>query len=224
MTDAANVRQIRPKLLYESAADEIRRAIFARTYDPGSRINEVELAKDLNLSRGPVREALRALEGEGLVVAEPQKGVRVQHTSSQEFRNALTLRETLETLSLDETVRAVTDRDIAELRQLMAEMTQAEEQGDILTVIDLDYEFHERFLEIAPSAVVRGAWRAIAGQIRMYLAIGDSAWAQSGSVAVSHEPIVAALEGRDELLLRSSVLAHIEENRTSIGMNLPEGS
>ncbi|MGV9797005.1 GntR family transcriptional regulator [Mycobacterium sp. NPDC003449] len=222
MTDAANVRQIRPKLLYETAADEIRRAILARTYGPGSRINEVELARDLNLSRGPVREALRALEHEGLVLAEPQKGVRVQHTSSQEFRNALALRTTLETLSLHETVAAVTDRDITALRQLMTEMSQAETDGDILTVIDLDYEFHERFLEIAPSAVVRGAWRAIAGQIRMYLAIGDSAWAQSGSVAVSHEPIVVALEARDELVLHDSVLAHIEENRASIGASMPE--
>jgi DNA-binding GntR family transcriptional regulator len=223
-TSASNVRQVKPRLLYESAAQEIRRAILGRVYEPGNRLNEVKLARDLNLSRGPVREALRQLEQEGLVSSEPQKGVRVHQLSAHEARNALAIRETLETLNLKEIVQSVSSGDLAELRLLMTHMAEAERTQDIVEVVELDYEFHERFLEIAPSAVIGRTWRAIAGQIRMYLAIGDTTWAQSGSVAVSHEPIIAALEQRDAELLSAAIISHIEENRSSIGMESIDGN
>ena len=219
-TSASHVRQIKPRLLYESAAQEIRRAILGGVYGPGIRLNEVELARGLNLSRGPVREALRQLEQEGLVSSEPQKGVRVHRMSAGEARNALAIRETLETLNLKEIVQAVSRDDLADLRLLMTHMTEAERAKDIVEVVELDYQFHERFLEIAPSAVIGRTWRAIAGQIRMYLAIGDTTWAQSGSVAVSHEPIIDALEQRDVELLGAVIIRHIDENRSSIGMGI----
>jgi DNA-binding GntR family transcriptional regulator len=215
---SSDVRQIKPRLLYEAAAQEIRRAILGRVYEPGNRLNEVKLARDLNLSRGPVREALRQLEQEGLVSSEPQKGVRVRLLSALEARNALAIRQTLETLNLDEVVRAVSRDDLTDLEMLMSQMTEAERLQDIVEVVELDYLFHERFLEIVPSAVVGRTWRAIAGQIRMYLAIGDTTWAQSGSVAVSHEPIIDALKQRDAELLGAAIIGHIDENRSSIGM------
>jgi DNA-binding GntR family transcriptional regulator len=165
-----------------------------------------------------VREALRQLEQEGLVSSEPQKGVRVRHLSARDARNALTIRETLETLNLKEVVQAVSRDDLGDLRLLMTHMTEAERTQDIVEVVELDYQFHERFLEIVPSAVIGRTWRAIAGQIRMYLAIGDTTWAQSGSVAVSHEPILEALEQRDAELLGAVIITHIDENRSSIGM------
>ncbi len=217
-TSASNMRQIKPRLLYESAAQEIRRAILGRVYAPGIRLNEVKLARDLNLSRGPVREALRQLEQEGLVSSEPQKGVRVHQLSAREARNALAVRETLETLNLKDIVLAVSRDDLADLRSLMTQMSEAERAQDIVEVVELDYQFHERFLDIAPSVVIGRTWRAIAGQIRMYLAIGDTTWAQSGSVAVSHEPIIEALEQRDAELLGAVIISHIDENRSSIGM------
>ncbi|MGV9862749.1 GntR family transcriptional regulator [Rhodococcus koreensis] len=216
MSNAFDFRQVKPRLLYETAADQIRRAIHAGKYAPGSRLNEVELARSLSLSRGPVREALRLLEQEGVVTSEPQKGVRVAQISRRDAADALAVRETLETLASEETAANVNDEDIADLTDIIDAMSAAEQAGDILDAVDLDYAFHERFLEIASTETTKRVWRSIAGQIRMYQALGDTTWMESGSVAQSHQPILDALKSRDSTGLHAAIISHIEENRSSI--------
>jgi len=208
--------EVKPRLLYEIAADEIRKSIHSGAYAPGQRLNEVEIARALNLSRGPVREALRQLEQEGIVTSEPQKSVRVAKPSLRDIADAIALRETLETLASREIAENASDADIAALSSCVNAMKQAEAAGDMLAAIELDHEFHEKFISIGASSTVQRVWRSIVGQIRMFQAIGDTIYGQSRSVADSHLPIIEALQTRNAEKLREVTIAHIEENRSSL--------
>lgn len=216
MSEAHDLRQVTPRLLYEAAMDEIRTAIHAGKYGPGDRLNEVEIARSLRLSRGPVREALRILEQEGVVKSEAQKGVRVADSTPREVHDALALREVLETLSIEETIDAATDKDLSDLKGCIHAMRDAQERDEILQLIDLDFEFHQRFLAIASTETTKRVWRSLAGQLRMFLALGNTKYANLGSVGDSHWPILNALEQKDAAKLRAAIVAHIDENRASI--------
>lgn len=223
MTSAHRVRQIQPRLLFEAAVDEIRRALYSGVYQPNDRINEVELARSLNLSRGPVREAIRRLEQDGVVVSEPQKGVRVANLTQQDALDALAIREHLETLSCARIAAEVSEDHLVLLGEIIDEMRTAEEDRDLFATIDLDYQFHRTYMEIASSTTAKRVWQSIAEQNRMYQALSNKLWLEVGSVADSHVLITDALTSGDAGTLRQAVIAHIDESRALVEGRPPAG-
>lgn len=203
-------------LLHEQAASEIRALIYGGELEAGERINEVSVAQLLSLSRGPVREALRVLEQEGIVVSEPQRGVRVASFTDEDVTVSLALREQVEVLAIPRICELASDDDIESLRDLIERMRFAEQHGSHLDLIEADYDFHVRFLEIGSSSTGLRVWRTLSGQIRLYLSRGNVIFRRLGSVADSHLPIFEALEARDTVALERAVRAHIDENRFSL--------
>jgi DNA-binding GntR family transcriptional regulator len=163
-----------------------------------------------------VREALRVLEQEGIVISEAQRGARVAHVSQREALDALCLREVIETLAVREAVQRATVEDIDDLSAHIVAMREAEQAQNLPEVVELDRRFHERFLEIASSETARIAWRSIAGRIQLYQALGNSVWIQSESVAEAHQPIVDALKSRRPEVLRRAITYHIDQTRSSL--------
>lgn len=216
MAHVFDLQEVRPRLLHEIAATEVRKAIHSGAYAQGEKLNEVEIARALNLSRGPVREALRLLEQEGIVTSEPQKGVRVAVFSQRDIFDALALRESVETLACSDIAEQATDEDIESLISCVAEMKRAEAEGRFVDLAELDHKFHEIFLNISSTEIVKRVWRSIGGAIKMFQVAGDKVFSEHGSVADSHLPIIEALKSRDSKRLRCVVINHIEENRTSM--------
>jgi DNA-binding GntR family transcriptional regulator len=199
-------RTTKPGLLYEYATEEIRREIFSGAYGPGDRLRETELANSLNLSRGPIREALRQLHQEGLLEATPQRGFALASPAQREIFDALVIREFLETLNIAESISQVTEEDIAELEVLLDSMIAAETRRNVYDVAKCDFRFHERLLEVAASRLVQRAWHALATQIRLYLTFCARTQSLDGtSVAAFHRPIVDALRERDAHELRAAL-------------------
>ncbi|WP_162247469.1 GntR family transcriptional regulator [Microbacterium sp. Root553] len=213
MTGMTTVRGV---LLHERAADEIRASIYRGDIAAGERINEVLVAEELGLSRGPIREALRVLEQEGVVTSEPQKGVRVAAYTEADILLSLQLREHVETFSVPAICERVTDDDIAELRGLVERMRFAEQRDDLLETMECDYLFHVRFLEVGASATAQRVWRTLASQIRLFISRGDEEFRRHRSIADTHLPLIDALARRDVTALIDAVRAHIDENRRSL--------
>jgi DNA-binding GntR family transcriptional regulator len=132
------------RLLFESEADVLRKAILRDDFVPCERLNEVVVAKVLTLSGGPIREALRQLEQEGIVNLYPQRGGRVAEVSKRDVLAALAIRELLETMAAKETCEAIKDENIAHLRELMIEMQKAEEADDFAYLVSLGFSVSPR--------------------------------------------------------------------------------
>ncbi|MGK0149626.1 GntR family transcriptional regulator [Pseudomonas putida] len=208
---------IQSRLLFESVADNLRKAILRGDFVPGERLNEVAIAKALNLSRGPVREALRHLEKEGIVTLYPQRGGRVAEVSNRDVVAALAIRELLETMSAVQTCEVIEDKDIQHLEDLIASMRDAERANDIATLVDLDFQFHRDLLNIASSDTAQRTWTLLSGKLMLYQSIGNMNYMKDSPVSDSHTPIIEALRKRDAQEFKSVMLAHIDENRSSIG-------
>ncbi len=140
------------RLLSVRIADEIRRAVLDGEMLPGTRVGQEWLAAKFGASRIPVREALRQLQSEGLVVLAPNRGAWIADVTSQESIEVYKIREVLEPLAISESVPRLTDEDIASLE---ATMRRLEQVGSVQEYIPLDREFHLKTYSRAPMPHLR---------------------------------------------------------------------
>lgn len=135
--------------LGDLVATEIRAAILAGTLAPGERLKQEQLATDMRVSRIPVREALRILEGEGLVETRPGRGSAVVELTKQEAADVMVVRGTLEGLAARLAAERVTPEVVARLRDAVDAGKQASESGDHSSASEAHTQFH---LELARAA------------------------------------------------------------------------
>jgi DNA-binding GntR family transcriptional regulator len=216
MTGPNGIRPLARRPLYHEAVEELRAAILRGAFRPGERLREQELARLLGLSRGPVREAIRQLEQEGIVTAEPHVGVSVVAFAAEEIRDAFAIREFIETSSAHAMVKSLSAGERRRLFELIELMHQAAAARDHTRVADLDVEFHRILLRPA-SAVAQRVWSSLEGPIRIYLSRSDEIFLREvGDVGESHQPILEALLADDPERLRAALSAHIEESRALV--------
>src|SRR5688500_3082861 len=122
MRSAPKVNGLRPlktQVLRHDVADAIRSAIAGGVLKPGQRVLEVELAEELGVSRLPVREAIRQLEHEGLLVSQPHRGTFVAQVTPDDIREMFSLREALESLAARLVAARATPVEVEALQQLV---------------------------------------------------------------------------------------------------------
>jgi DNA-binding GntR family transcriptional regulator len=126
--------------LVESIARDLREQILAGKLAPGRRISQVSIAEHFGVSRLPVREALRALSSQGLVVVEPGRGATVAALDASDLREVYLMRERLEPMAVGLAIARVTEIDIDKAESLLKEMeTLSASDAEWLR---LDREFH----------------------------------------------------------------------------------
>ncbi len=121
----------------------LRQAILHGEMEPGERLMEIQLAQKLGVSRTPIREAIRKLELEGLVVMIPRKGAEVAHITEKDMRDVLEVRCTLEELAMELACKNVTDEYIADLKAANKVFEAAIVSKDIVSIVDADVHFHD---------------------------------------------------------------------------------
>jgi DNA-binding GntR family transcriptional regulator len=137
----------------QQVVEALRNEIIAGHFEPGQRLIEATLSQELGTSRGPVREALRQLENEGLVMSVPYKGAVVLGVSDEEVQEVLIpIRLVLERYSFAHAVRVMTDADFAELGKQIWVMERAARTGDLLKVVEADLRFHDIVCRRGPAA------------------------------------------------------------------------
>ncbi|WP_427885545.1 GntR family transcriptional regulator [Kribbella sp. GL6] len=149
-------RPVRQAPLGEQIAHELRVMIVTGRLKPGDRLVEDSLSVQFDVSRGPVRDALRLLINEGLV--EPQRrGVAVAGLTSADVDELYSLREALELLALRETMRRA-DADWSLLEQSLSELRAAADDGSAADYAAADLEFHSKLYELSGHRRLQSTW------------------------------------------------------------------
>ena len=182
--------------LADEVADRIREAIFSGAYAPGAQLREVELSDALDVSRGPVREALLRLEREGLVRSEWHRGATVTALSPQDVAELDSLRGALEQLAVERVIAHATDDDLAAIEQAAAAHGP---RGGRARDGPLRHRVPRRRLRRARHRRLREAWQAIRSQVHLFLLtrIGVSSDGYLAHIPDEHRELVAALRARD---------------------------
>lgn len=198
----------RPQTTQEAVLVELRRVIVERELLPDQQLVQETLARQFGLSRVPVREALKILEGEGVVTYRPRRGYFVTRLDIDELKELYHVRQLLETLALDKT--PLDARVIAIMRSAMDEMAEAEEKLDLPKLAAANRRFHFALLDGSGATRLVGMIRRLWDASETYRSLYLASDANRVRIAKEHQEILAAVRRKD----RPQVRRLLDEHRT----------
>ena len=151
------------RTIYEQVLDEIRKMLLTGQIRPGERIIESQMADRLNVSRGPVREALRQLSNESLVTYVPHKGCEAKLLSPDALRESYLIRSTLEGLAVSIYSGKMPDRYLKRLEKSVDDLAHAAKEKSMVDIIEADERFHSIIVEASEREKLFEMWKLLAG-------------------------------------------------------------
>jgi DNA-binding GntR family transcriptional regulator len=181
----------------ERAYRAIKEAIVSGELPADSRLVELALAADLGVSRTPVREALKRLVAEDLVVVDPVRGMIVKPIDHQEVEDFYTIREVLEGLAARLAAQRISGEQLIRLGALVDAMQAAAESGDGAALVQANILFHETIFQATANQRLLSLGRGLSDFVRRLSSVAFSDPRRDREVAVEHRAILEALERRD---------------------------
>src|SRR6202046_64493 len=203
----------RPVPLRQSVYEALVELVVGGRLGPGEHLVETDLARQLGVSRQPVREALHRLEAEGWVDLRPNQGAFVHVPTDHEVDELLDVRELLEVQMARLAARAASPTGVARLRAIWFEGQSAVASGETERIVAANNEFHAALARVAGNAVLADLAHIVSRRVRWYYRQvapqrGPEAWAE-------HRGLLAAVEARDEERQANIARQHIEGARAA---------
>ena len=222
MSDSFSTKVV-PKSLVDAVTERLEAAIVAGELAPGERIREQTLAASLGVSRGPLREAIRRLEGRRLLDRKVNVGVSVAMLSPERLDNLLTVREALEGMACRLAAERMSDQELKELVKLLESHARKPDvtQGSGYYQESGDYDFHFRIATASRnellSSIVKGDLYDL---LRVYRYKSSTMTGRAAQAIEEHRAIVEALVARDPDRAEAAMRAHIRNARLHAQMAL----
>jgi DNA-binding GntR family transcriptional regulator len=207
---AFNIGSLERSNLAESVADLLRESIVNGQISTGTHLIEAEIAKQLNVSRGPLREAFRILEAEGLLESHPGRGTYVSQPSEQYINEAYSLRSLLEEEAFRLAIKKRTEEDLIHLENVLEELFMAAKSGDERKVLDLDIAFHRQIWGIADHRLIQASLEEIITRLKMYIAVQTKIYDDLLKGIADHKIILDALRSRNEAIGIEALRQHLQ--------------
>ena len=217
MADKLEIRMDEYLPLRDVVFNTLRQAILKGELKPGERLMEIQLANKLGVSRTPVREAIRKLELEGLVLMIPRKGAEVAEITRQDMEDVLEVRTALEELAVKDACDHITDAQLSELKKASNEFKKALLEGkDLVTCADADMHFHNVILSATNNRRLIQMLNNLSEQMYRYRMEYLKEPGTHKLLLKEHEAIYSALKKHDKAEAGGAIRIHIENQRRSI--------
>lgn len=198
------------KPLREVVFETLREAIINGQLKPGERLMEIQLAEELGVSRTPVREAIRKLELEGLVVMVPRKGAYVADISSRDIVEVFEVRGALESLAAGLAAERITPEELENLERILLRISECVERKDLEALVEADSEFHDALYRASRNRKLSQIIWASREQIQRFRANSLGQPGRMRDALEEHKKIVEAISQRDVALAQRLAVEHIE--------------
>ncbi len=219
------IQPLTQNTLADRVTDRIRRAIITGEFSPGSKLVETTLARQLGVSRSPVREALHRLEREGVVVQDTGRTSRVWKPCAKDVEEIVRLRSSLESLAVEQVIDELTEEDFSNLERILDTYEEAMSEMRLVDVIHTDREFHEYICARAGYSRLIDFWRQIMTQWEVLNHFGARRGTpistQKTSVA-NHRLLLKALKERNLDRVLEELCAHCESGKKFLKRALQE--
>lgn len=196
--------------LPEQIAAQLRRDILRGKLPPGAQVKERDNAADMGVSRTPMREAIRILAKEGLVVLRPSRSPIVAQPSFKEIADHIEVLTALEMLSGELACERASDAQIAEIAAIAARMEELYDQIDMLDLFEIDMSFHIAIAAASNNAVLAEAHRAILARLWRARFLSASRKRSRDRVLRQHGAIVEGLQKRNPEMVKVNMNSHLE--------------
>lgn len=195
--------------LNDVVTDALRQAILMGEFKPGQRLPETQLADLFEVSRIPIREALRVLSFEGLVEISPRKGARVVSLSPEELGELIELRAELESISARNAARYCDDATKAAMGELLKKGGQAKQKNDIETLRQLNGEFHIVLADAGKNRYLRNFMQSL--RDRTYWVFSNISDERVTESWAEHAAILESVIGQDEKRAATLAANHVKQ-------------
>jgi DNA-binding GntR family transcriptional regulator len=209
-TGAPHIARLPKATFREHIAQRLRSAILSGELLPGAVLVETVLAEQFQVSRAPLREALRQLIEQGLVVTVPYTGTRVVQLTVDDVREIHSMRITLERFAFEQAWPRRDAHFRRELRRRQAVLTEAIDRGDDAASIAAELELHSLVYECCGHGLLQRAWASLRGRLQLYWAAHHRAHGSRGPKRDSHDSYVAAALSDDLEQMRAEIGEHMQ--------------
>jgi GntR family transcriptional regulator of gluconate operon len=195
-------------------AQRLRERILSGALPAGERITEVELAKRYGVSRGPIRDALKELARESLVVALPRRGVVVSGLSAADVEEVYAVREALERLALDLAAQRAQEAEFLALGAFVAGMEESVRAGDVQALIANDLGFHRGICRLAGNRRLLSMWEELAPQSAVIIGLSSALEERlARGVDPHHQAVLDGLRARNPKRAADILAEHFADSK-----------
>lgn len=194
----------------------LRRAILKGELKPGERLMEIALADKLGVSRTPIREAIRKLELEGLVVMAPRKGAKVASITERDLSDVLEVRKGMEVLAISLACKRITGEELEKLETIEQSFQKLIESGNLTELAEMDVKFHDTIYQATNNQRLVQLLNNLREQMYRYRMEYLKDIAVRRTLAEEHKTICQALRERDEQQAEQYVSIHIDNQQKAI--------
>jgi DNA-binding GntR family transcriptional regulator len=208
-----------PPLIRGQIYDRIKQEILLGNVCPGSRVLEGRLAKQLNVSRTPVREALHVLEMEGFLESFPRVGYRVRQITWEEAIEINEIRAVLEPLAARKAIESEDQTYLDTLEQVLIRSEAVATAEELNSFLQYDTEFDEIIIKASGMKALLDIWATLRHRLRLYrMGAQSSADTRLRSIK-GHKRIFKCLKSRDKEGVKKAIREHLEDSKQDIKRN-----
>lgn len=216
MTKELEIHAIKRRSLHRELVERIRPLFVSGQLVPGEKVPERELCTKFDVSRTPMREALKVLAVEGLVRLEPNRGAWVTAVTTSEVQEVFPILGALEALSGELACQFITDTEIQAVREMHESMLKSYRDKDLPSYFTINQNIHHAILLAAGNDTLTNYCDTLSTRMQRarYLAnMTDERWA---AAVDEHEKIIRTLEARDGKRLSAILLEHMKNKQDSV--------
>jgi DNA-binding GntR family transcriptional regulator len=202
--------------LREVVFHTLRQAILKGELQPGERLMEVALAKDLGVSRTPIREAIRKLELEGLVLMVPRRGAQVAEITEKSLRDVLEVRGALEELAVTLACSRMDPQEAKELRKAAKVFEESLAQEDVTTIAEADVAFHDVIYQATKNQKLLQLASNLREQMYRYRVEYLKHVDSYEKLVEEHEQLMNALDAKNEVRALEVTKQHIGNQERAV--------
>lgn len=210
---SADVISIPRAALHEQVAMRLRQMLVEGQIAPGAKLNERELSQVLQVSRTPLREAIKMLAAEGLVELLPNRGAVAVSLGEQDIVNTFEVMAGLEGVSGELAAQRITAGELAEIRAMHYEMLAAYTRGDLSAYYRINAQIHRAINAAAKNPVLSATYNQVNARLQALRFRSNQDGEKWKRAVKEHEQMIEALATRDSAALRTVLIAHLNNKR-----------
>ncbi len=204
------------KPLREVIFESLRQAIIMGELKPGERLMEIQFAEKMGVSRTPVREAIRKLELEGLIIMIPRKGAHVAELSVKDIINVLEIRSSLEGLATKLAAQRINEEELKELKKTVDEFAEFMEENNVQELAEKDIKIHDLIYRASKNDKLIPIITNLKDQVHRFRVAYLKDYNTSKELVKEHQEIYNAIEKRDDILAEKLAYTHIKRQQEAM--------